>query len=645
MSPSDASIPSIPIKSTKRDLEGEVVTVDANGQPLSYVYSDVWDFSQERVISPGCTYRVSFSSTPEGFRRSIQETLMLIYGKNPELAISTLKEIRGHLVVIAGLLGSANWSMIDQDLSYRQFKRELKNKALASGYINNLVGTVNRLHDLGMCSRFIGRSKAFSAKHCCPSKGSVKQAIAIPEIMAQSIFKSAIDIVDQYHPYRHEISKGYDRYFKALSEYKEKNGSSVNFRGSIGNKIEHGIPFDEFRLAGTPECGTEIITACLLVVIGFSGVRISEALSFGIDSYRCRDFGGIQIPTLTGTITKNQEGGMPKQETWVTHPVAKNALELAYGLSQFAREYYRKKYHDKPEILKLLGSSFLSIDIGRQSTKVVSHDIASKFSKFLKSHAIAATINDVNEFDLLNPARSGSLSEGGQLPKLSPHDFRRTFAVFLVRNKLGNLMTLKHQYKHWNVMMSKWYQNHSEVARLLDMSVDHELMEMINEANISVTSDALFEIYNSETLTGGKGERIIQERDNNGYSGTIYVSREEIERQVRNGSVSVVDHPTGYCFKPDCIRICASDRSSKTCQYEAITPAKARSRLPFRERLKERFNALNTGQYYMANILTDMALKIENIEQTLAMHNIDFTPFKAEIINPVTSIDAVEEAR
>ena len=57
---------------------------------------------------------------------------------------------------------------------------------------------------------------------------------------------------------------------------------------------------------------------------------------------------------------------------------------------------------------------------------------------------------DVDEFDLLNPTRKGTLHVGGFLPKLSPHDFRRTFAVFLVRNKLGNLMTLKLKIKGLN---------------------------------------------------------------------------------------------------------------------------------------------------------------------------------------------------
>lgn len=193
------------------------------------------------------------------------------------------------------------------------------------------------------------------------------------------------------------------------------------------------------------------------------------------------------------------------------------------------------------------------------------------------------------------------------------------------------MMTLKYQYKHLNVIMTKWYANNYELIKALDLSIDSELKDLVNEANISVTVESLYEIYNSETLSGGKGERIAEERSQGDYAGSVYMNREEIERQVRSGAVNVVEHPTGYCFKPDCTRICSSDRSSKTCQHEAITPDKARSRIPFRDRLIERFEALNDGRFYMANILTDIALKIEAIEQNLAAHNIELTPFKADL--------------
>ena len=366
-------------------------------------------------------------------------------------------------------------------------------------------------------------------------------------------------------------------------------------------------------------------------MLGFSGVRISESLSFNKESYSEHKFADIIVPTLTGTISKTQEGGIPKRETWVTHPIAKKALELAYDLSEFARRHYKALYVDNEPILNSLDSAFLALAINYQKGNPILRNTQRKLSDFFKRNNIISNQTDVDEFNLLNPERVGKLILGGYLPKQSSHDFRRTFAVFLVRNKLGNVMTLKHQYKHLNIVMTQWYMNNYELTKALDLIMDSELQELIKEANISVTTDSLFNIYNSETLSGKEGERIIEERDKSDYAGTLYQSRSEIERQVRSGSVSVVEHPIGYCFNPACTRICSSDRSSLVCQHEVITPEKAEGRLPFRERLIKRFNALNDGRFYMASIQTDMALKIEAIETTLSLHNIKFTPFKVDI--------------
>jgi len=610
--------------------EGDVVTTDKHGAPLSYVYSDEWDFSQERSLSATSPRKITFTTTPELHRRVIQETLMTIYNNNPTLSVGGILSVKLGLQRIVDSLGSSDWTLIDEDKHFRDFKANLKTKLFSPSSIENVAATINKISDAGITKRFIEARKNFSKKHCCPSKLRGKQAIAIPEQMAQRLFKSALDTVERYHPHRYKISQGYKLYFDALRDYKSGNGDANNFKPVIGDKIKHGVPVDDFRLDVQATSGMKIQSACLIVLLGFSGVRISECLSFNKFSYKEHVYGDITIPTLTGKITKTEEGGLPKKEAWVTHPVAKKAIELAYDLSQFARDHYMKKYN-KTEVLANIETAFLVLGTSHQTKGIVAANHKRTIASFIDRHKILATSQDVSEFDLLNPQRKGELVLGANLPKISPHDFRRTFAVFLVRNKLGNIMALKHQYKHLNVIMTQWYINNHELAMVLDLSLDTELKSLVNEANISVTTDALFEIYNSETLSGGKGERIVRERDQEGYAGSVFISREDIEREVRSGSVSVIEHPTGYCFKPDCSRICSSDRSSKTCQFEAITPQKAKSRISYRSRLIERFNALNDGKLYMANILTDMALKIETIDQTLTAHNIEFTPFKADM--------------
>ena len=92
-----------------------------------------------------------------------------------------------------------------------------------------------------------------------------------------------------------------------------------------------------------------------------------------------------------------------------------------------------------------------------------------------------------------------------------------------------------------------------------------------------------------------------------------------------------VEHPTGYCTNPSCDRICATDTSSITCQHEIVTREKAELRIPVRERLINKFNALNDERSYMASILSHVYEGIKAIELTLTKHGIDFTPFEAKI--------------
>lgn len=51
----------------------------------------------------------------------------------------------------------------------------------------------------------------------------------------------------------------------------------------------------------------------------------------------------------------------------MTHPIAKKALELAYDLSQFARDHYHVKYKDQHFMLERLSSSFIVLDLARQN--------------------------------------------------------------------------------------------------------------------------------------------------------------------------------------------------------------------------------------------------------------------------------------
>jgi hypothetical protein len=243
----------------------------------------------------------------------------------------------------------------------------------------------------------------------------------------------------------------------------------------------------------------------------------------------------------------------------------------------------------------------------------------------------------VEEFDRLNPSRKGQLMVGGTLPKLTPHDFRRSFAVFFKRYGFGSSATIKFQYKHRNINMSNYYSNNAQLQRMEDVLLDNDLLSLLNEEGIRMGVDIFDEIYNeSEQLGGAGGERIAKDKFERLRSGEhVYMTRSEIDRLVRNGTLSVVKLPTGgYCTNATCSRVCGIGEFTteiNPCQHQVITDNQAKVILRQNMRIIKAFREMNTGDPMMNSILIGQKQKIKRNEQMIKDFNLSFEPFDDKI--------------
>lgn len=254
----------------------------------------------------------------------------------------------------------------------------------------------------------------------------------------------------------------------------------------------------------------------------------------------------------------------------------------------------------------------------------------------MKEFNITATAEDVDEFDLLNPERVGSLKVGGGLPRLSPHDLRRGFVVFMVKNRLGNALTVKYQLKHRNINMSNWCANYSELARTNQLLMDTQLMSEFDAAIEASAVDAWDEIYNvSDTLSGAEGERIAQNKAERLAQGEkIVMSRSELLALVRSGDKSIVLLPTGgYCTNRNCGRLCSlMDIVEAPCEHKVVTDKAAKRLSRERNNLIASFRAINDMSDYANELILDARKKkIVSIEPTLVKHSIPFDSFNDDI--------------
>lgn len=412
--------------------------------------------------------------------------------------------------------------------------------------------------------------------------------------------------------------------------------------------IQHSIPDFKPDLNGS-KLG-EILASCIIIVLAFSGARIGEALSFNKSSYKTITVNDKNIIVLQGETTKGNDG-KPRTTTWQSHPIALQALELAYDMMESTRKVYEQKINafesDKTysnesiaHMRKQLSSSFIAPSVfGQKSSNFTFiSNVTRMMKKFLPKIGYSHTQEDINTFDLLNPSREGQLVLDTPFSGITTHTFRRTFAVFFVRYGFGSAQGIKFQYKHENLNMSNYYANNAVLAKMNDLLLDAELLDDLKEVGIELGVELYDDIFNkSEYLSGKQGEAIQKDRFERLKEGeSVLMTRDEIEEHIRAGDFAIIQLPSGaYCTNTSCDRVCGTSSfraEIKECAYKIVTDKGAKKIARQRQRLINKFQALNTGDKLKSSILSGLKSKIQLDELTLKKHNIEYTPFSEDII-------------
>lgn len=104
-------------------------------------------------------------------------------------------------------------------------------------------------------------------------------------------------------------------------------------------------------------------------------------------------------------------------------------------------------------MLRQLESSFLVPKAIQQNSDNYIFNPQNALKRFIKNLGYNASLEDVEEFNMLNPTREGQLKVGGTYDDLSSHDFRRSFAVFLFATALVLLLESSFSL---NIKTSTW---------------------------------------------------------------------------------------------------------------------------------------------------------------------------------------------
>jgi hypothetical protein len=90
----------------------------------------------------------------------------------------------------------------------------------------------------------------------------------------------------------------------------------------------------------------------------------------------------------------------------------------------------------------------------------------------------------------------------GELWPLTPHEFRRTFAVYVARHVLGDIRYLREHFKHWSLDMTLYYARHDSGA---DRALINDIMTERDELQSLIIHSWM---HPHSSLSGVGGHRI-----------------------------------------------------------------------------------------------------------------------------------------
>lgn len=602
-----------------------VVSKDSEGKPYSKYCDDKWYVTK-------FSFTVSFSSLSGDFKDAVKQ---VVYDKIRETSIKScgyaVKNIMGGAVVFQKCLsdsGSSNYSCLDDDSIFRSVLNNARSRNIKYKTWKNYLTFLVALNKAGFIKRKI-ESADYLAKHLSDNADGIRQTLCLPESMAAVYYGNALRVVERYHPIRHEISECYGTFIKEYEKNLKLGLSTVTRNKYALRKIKR---IDDVSFDYSGNWLSRLRGACYIVLAAFTGCRDGEIKSFNLSSYEEKQYGSVTVPVLNGVHTKVNVGGVSRPTSWVTIPSAAKAIELLWDAFEFARKIWVNKSNqiahidDRKRFISDVNSLFITFPYTTaRKPKAGRQALAMSLKNFTKSIGYRANSQDLLEFELLNPTRKGELKVGEILVP-HPHSFRRTFAVFLVRNKLGSLLDLKYQFKHMNIAMTSWYSNQAHLASYFDMMMDSELQAEIADENHAYITDTLYYIYNeAETLAGPEGKRILELRKSSDTQ--IYISRSEISNQVKEGRLSIIEHPSGHCTNPSCNRVC----DMTTCQFKVVTKEKALELVSMRERFISKFQAISEAKVNQPNILSNIYYQIRSIEKVFDEHDIAYSRFSGDI--------------
>lgn len=629
-----------------------IVSYDIDNQPLSYFVDDIWDFRAYVRTRSGNSQGDAvwrWARVPEGFRIAVRHLMYIHLFEKRRTSSEGIAGVSRRFSAWAGLsqlciqCGIPEMSALTLPHMQQKLMTEISARKLAGGRVVHLLASLALAHRYGFIN-FPYTNIALLADKLADKGKTSQQTLAIPQPVAVQIYSHAIQRIEIWHRSRQELASLFSQYLTLQEEHKPKALKKIlishrPFLMALAKKVNYiYAPTDTLTVLYN-----DIMAACGAVIGAVSGMRNGEWFELDAHSYQEQTHKGITHSLLVGKTSKLNQGS-PVRHAWVTAPIAKTAIDLLAAITEPRRIRLRMQSttlseagrHNTANKLTEHGQSiFLALGVRGKNVVVTKSSMKNALDRLVatapaKDGSLGACLRKEHlaEFKTLNSQWNTINIPLNKLWPIATHQFRRTFAVFLLRNNFGSFLQVKQQFAHINISMSVWYGHNAEVARTFDMEQDPEIQAELAEMNMLLMTDIAERLYLTDEPVSGKAGTQIREKISQGN--IIFHSREEINTAIRKGELTIVDNGHSLCLNPRCERLdCTIDPliNPVLCSHDVIMTQHAWLRVDLRERLIRRHKQALNQNLNQPNLLAKTLVGIRACEKIMADHDIDFEPY------------------
>jgi integrase len=290
----------------------------------------------------------------------------------------------------------------------------------------------------------------------------------IPDNIANDLARVSIDYIKNRYPTLRDAVRCVNEAVETKKSFQRQAQTNARTRTAkdLGFSGMHELKKQIFHFR----------TACYIVIDLFSGIRDSEMMSLEKQciSRTLSSDRSTEIIWMHGIIYKT--GKRPKK--WIVPEIVVLAVEVLSEMTEHLRSKLLAERTslkllqancDQVEKRKKLAKRFHTVD--NQSNKLFL-SVATKFS-----NEISVLSGHKLNLDLKSFCSDHGISTVEGPYPLHSHQFRRTYARFMARAELGDLLMLRDHFGHASLDMTTYYTE----GATDDFDIDTELLEMVSE--------------------------------------------------------------------------------------------------------------------------------------------------------------------